>query len=94
MRPVPYREVKRKLEAAGFIQVGQTGSHVKFAKSTTDRMLTATVPNHREVAPVTLRSILRQAHLTFEEFEPTVNSIRGRCRQLLNFNHCAVGRPS
>ena len=34
MRPAPYREVKRKLEAAGFTEVGQTGSHIKFAKTT------------------------------------------------------------
>jgi len=69
MRPVPFREVKRKLQAAGFTQVGQTGSHVKFAKSTAEGTLTATVPNHREVSPGALRSILRQAHLSFEEFD-------------------------
>ncbi len=42
MRPVLYREVKRKLEAAGFLQVGQTGSHSKFAKTTKEGTLTAT----------------------------------------------------
>ena len=68
MRPVPYREVKRKLEAAGFMQVGQTGSHVKFAKTTSEGTLTATVPKHRDVAAGTLRSILRQARLSPEEF--------------------------
>jgi predicted RNA binding protein YcfA (HicA-like mRNA interferase family) len=69
MRPVPYREVKRKLEAAGFVQVGQTGSHAKFAKTTSEGTFTVTVPKHREVAPGTLRSILRQAHLGQHEFE-------------------------
>jgi len=69
MRPVLYSEVKRKLEAAGFIQVGQTGSHVKFAKRTDEGTLTATVPKHREVAPGTLRSILRQARLSEAEFK-------------------------
>ncbi len=68
MRPVPYREVKRKLEAAGFVQVDQTGSHVKFAKTTREGTLTATVPKHREVAG-TLRSVLRQARLSQQEFE-------------------------
>jgi len=68
MRPVPYREVRRKLEAAGFVLVGQTGSHVKFAKTTSEGTLTATVPRHREVAAGTLRSILRQAHLSEDEF--------------------------
>jgi predicted RNA binding protein YcfA (HicA-like mRNA interferase family) len=69
MRPVPYREIKRKLEAAGFVQVGQTGSHVKFAKTTSEGTLTTTVPKHREVAAGTLRNILRQAHLDQHEFE-------------------------
>lgn len=69
MRPVRYREVKRKLEAAGFVRVGQTGSHVKFAKTTNEGTLTATVPRHREVAAGTLRSVLRQARLTPEQFE-------------------------
>jgi predicted RNA binding protein YcfA (HicA-like mRNA interferase family) len=64
MKPVPFREVKRKLETAGFVQVGQTGSHVKFAKSVSEGTRTATVPKHREVAAGTLRSILRQAGLS------------------------------
>ena len=68
MRPVPYREVRRKLLAAGFAEVRQTGSHVKFAKTTEQGLLTATVPKHREVAPGTLRSILRQAQLSEAEF--------------------------
>lgn len=69
MKPVLYREVKRKLEAAGFVLVGQTGSHAKFAKTTTEGILTATVPKHRDVAPGTLRSILRQARLNQAEFD-------------------------
>ena len=69
MKPLPFREVKRKLEAAGFIEVGQTGSHVKFAKTIEVGIRTATVPKHREVAAGTLRSILRQAGLNAEDFE-------------------------
>ncbi|CAN5763499.1 type II toxin-antitoxin system HicA family toxin [soil metagenome] len=69
MKPLPFREVKRKLEAAGFIGVGQTGSHIKFARTTSAGTRTATVPNHREVAAGTLRSILRQSGLNAEEFE-------------------------
>lgn len=69
MKPLPYREVKRKLEAAGFTQVSQKGSHVKFVKKTEEETLTATVPCHREVSAGTLRSILRQASLTLELFE-------------------------
>ncbi len=69
MKPLPYREVKRKLEAAGFIEVGQVGSHVKFARTTPNGTRTATVPKHREVASGTLRSILRQAGISEDEFE-------------------------
>ena len=68
-RPLPYREVKRKLEAAGFVEISQQGSHVKFAKQTDQGLLTAVIPRHREVAADTLRSILRQAGLTWDEFE-------------------------
>jgi len=46
MKPLLFREVRRKLEAAGFIAVGQTGSHIKFAKTTPAGTLTAIVPKH------------------------------------------------
>ncbi|HEX8844512.1 MAG TPA: type II toxin-antitoxin system HicA family toxin [Pyrinomonadaceae bacterium] len=69
MKPHPFREVKRKLEAAGFAQISQKGSHVKFVRRTEQGIRTAIVPQHREVQAGTLRSILRQAGLTPEEFE-------------------------
>ena len=68
LRPMPFREVKRRLEAAGFSQVSQEGSHVKFARETEMGTRTAVVPNHREVTVGTLRSILRQAGIEPEEF--------------------------
>ena len=69
LRAYPFREIKRKLEASGFQEISQRGSHVKFAKETTDGLRTAIVPRHREVAVGTLRSILRQAGLGPDEFE-------------------------
>ncbi len=63
-KTLPYREVVRKLVTAGFMEVGQKGSHVKFAKEIDEGMLTVIVRRHREVAVGTLRSILRQAGLT------------------------------
>ncbi len=68
-RPLPFREVKRRLEAIGFTEISQRGSHVKFAKQTEQGLRTAVVPRHREVAAGTLRSILRQAGLNWDEFE-------------------------
>ena len=49
--------------------MSQKGSHVKFAKRTEIVVRTAIVPRHREIAVGTLRSILRQASLTPDEFE-------------------------
>ena len=69
MKPLPFREVKRKLEAAGFSKVGQNGSHMKFAKTTASGLRTAIIPNHRDVAAGTLRSILRQAGISASDFE-------------------------
>ncbi|PHM11223.1 type II toxin-antitoxin system HicA family toxin [Nostoc sp. 'Peltigera malacea cyanobiont' DB3992] len=69
LKPLPYREVKRRLEAAGFGEVSQKGSHVKFAKSTDEGTRTAIVPRHREITIGTLGSILRQAGISIEEFE-------------------------
>ena len=68
-KPLPYREVRRRLVAAGFVQVGRKGSHVKLAKQTVQGTLTAIVPEHREIKGGTIRSILRQAGMTIEEFE-------------------------
>ncbi len=58
LRPLPYREVKRKLEAAGFTQVSQKGSHVKLIRQSGEETRTAILPRHREVG--TLRSVMRQ----------------------------------
>ncbi|RUT09542.1 hypothetical protein DSM106972_000360 [Dulcicalothrix desertica PCC 7102] len=69
LKPLPFREVKRKLEAAGFEEVSQKGSHVKFAKIIDEGIRTAIVPNKREISIGTLGSILRQAGISIEEFE-------------------------
>ena len=55
--------------AAGFAEISQRGSHVKFVKQTRKGVLTVIVPRHREVAVGTLRSILRQAGLRVDQFE-------------------------
>jgi predicted RNA binding protein YcfA (HicA-like mRNA interferase family) len=60
--------VKRKLQAAGFVAATQRGSHVKFVRHGPEGIRTVIVPDHREVAVGTLRSILRQAGLTDDAF--------------------------
>ena len=59
------KEVKHALERAGFREVSQKGSHVKMRH---DDGRTVIIPMHSELAPGTLRSILRQARLTVEEW--------------------------
>lgn len=68
LKNLSYREVRRRLVAAGFAEVGQAGSHVKFAKRTREGLRTAIVPKHRTIATGTLRSILRQAGIGTDEF--------------------------
>lgn len=64
-----WREAARKLEAAGFTRTGQRGSHIRFARHSSDGSRFVTLPRHREIAPGTLGSIRRQAGLTPREFE-------------------------
>jgi len=68
LKPLPFREVKRRLEAAGFLQVSQKGSHVKFARRDGETVDTAIVPRKPEIAVGTLRSILSQAHVDPDEW--------------------------
>ena len=65
--PVPSgAEAIRVLERAGFAQVSQRGSHVKL-RGTSRRVVI--VPLHDQLARGTLRSIIRQAGLSVEEFD-------------------------
>ena len=69
LKPEPFREIKRRLERAGFAEISQKGSHVKFVRRIVDTVDTAIVPNKHDVPVGTLRSILSQAHITLEEWE-------------------------
>jgi predicted RNA binding protein YcfA (HicA-like mRNA interferase family) len=42
---------------------------VKFVKNTPEGVVTAVVPDHREIPVGTLKSILRQARLSADQFE-------------------------
>ena len=60
------REVVAALARAGFVLHRQRGSHAHYRKGN----LTVTVPMHGgDVGHGTLRSILRQARMTPEEFK-------------------------
>ena len=58
----------RTLKRLGFVQMRQRGSHVILKKQTSEGEIGCVVPMHHELAVGTLRSILRQASVTPEEF--------------------------
>jgi len=62
------REVIRILTKIGFEIVGRKGSHIRLKRRRNKELLIVVVPLHRELARGTLRSILRQANLTLEDF--------------------------
>ena len=65
---VSAEEAIRSLERLGFVQIRQRGSHVTLKKRTSTGDIGCVVPLHRELAIGTLRSVLRQAGVTPEEF--------------------------
>jgi predicted RNA binding protein YcfA (HicA-like mRNA interferase family) len=69
LKPQPYREVKRRLESAGFVETSQKGSHVKFVRRIEETVDTAIVPRKSEVPVGTLRSILNQAHIDPDDWD-------------------------
>ena len=55
--------------AAGFVEKGTHGSHVKFYKIAKEGTLTVIVSKHSsEVPPGTIRSLLRQAMISEDTF--------------------------
>jgi predicted RNA binding protein YcfA (HicA-like mRNA interferase family) len=53
----------------GFTKVRQSGSHVIMQRKVLGETWTAVVPNHREIRPGTLRSIIEQSGLDRAFFE-------------------------
>jgi len=65
-RDVSGAECIRVLERAGFTIQRRNSSHVTMRRD--DPYAWLVVPDHDEIKPGTLRSIIRQAGLTVEEF--------------------------
>jgi predicted RNA binding protein YcfA (HicA-like mRNA interferase family) len=59
----------RALGRLGFAQISQRGSHVKLRRESR----TVIVPMHPEIAPGTLRSILRQAGIDADELSAALS---------------------
>jgi predicted RNA binding protein YcfA (HicA-like mRNA interferase family) len=73
MPPIPLlsgREVVRVFENFGWQIARQRGSHIILVKE--GARATLSVPDHKEVARGTLRSLIRASGLTVEEFIDTI----------------------
>ena len=69
MPPLPRisgREVVKAFERLGWTVDRQSSSHIVLTKS--GEIASLSVPNHREVAKGTLRSLIRSANLTVQQF--------------------------
>ncbi len=60
------KEVVRIFETFGWSVARQRSSHIVMTKE--GEIATLSVPNHKEVAKGTLRSLIRSAGLTVDEF--------------------------
>ena len=60
------QEVVRVFESLGWSVARQRSSHIIMTKE--GEIVTLSIPNHKEVARGTLRSLIRSANLTVEEF--------------------------
>lgn len=65
------REAVRGFERHGWTVALQRGSHIIMIKP--GRNVTLSIPEHREVAKGTLRSLIRAAGLTVEEFSSALH---------------------
>ena len=63
-RDISGAEAVKALRRLGLEVVRQEGSHIRMSKGNVH----VTVPNHRQLMPKTLQSILRHAEITLEEF--------------------------
>jgi predicted RNA binding protein YcfA (HicA-like mRNA interferase family) len=64
------REVVKVFASFGWEVSRQSGSHIIMTKS--GETITLSIPDHREVAKGTLRSLIRAANLTVDEFTTAI----------------------
>jgi len=60
------KEAARAFQRAGWEPIGQVGSHLVLVKSGV--RVNLSIPQHKELSVGTLRSLIRSAGMTVEEF--------------------------
>ena len=68
------QEAVRVFETLGWQVARQKGSHMILVKA--GSLVTLSIPNHKEVAKGTLRSLIRSAGLTVSEFLESLEASR------------------
>jgi len=66
------KEAAKAFEKAGWISLGQVGSHLVMVKP--GIRVNLSIPQHKELAVGTLRALIRHAGLTVEEFLELLSS--------------------
>ena len=66
-------ECVKALEKIGFVVNRQRGSHITLVRQDPSTQLT--VPNHKTIAKGTLRTIIRDAGLTVDEFVDLIKEL-------------------
>ena len=62
------KDVIKILNKAGFHYSRQKGSHIVMVKFVSDKKIIVVIPNHKEIDPGTLLSIMGQSNMTKEDF--------------------------
>jgi predicted RNA binding protein YcfA (HicA-like mRNA interferase family) len=69
LRVLSGREVCKILAQHGYEEIRQRGSHIIMQKKIEESTITIPIPNHKEIRPGTLMSIIRQSRLDRSIFE-------------------------
>ena len=65
---VNYEQVIKALRRDGWVVIRQRGSHIRLQKETAIEVYKLTIPAHRPIKRSTFSHILKQAHLTVDQF--------------------------
>ena len=60
------KQAVKAFEKAGWYRVGQVGSHLVMSKPGV--RVNLSIPQHKELAPGTLRALIRNADMTMDDF--------------------------
>ena len=60
-------KIVKALSKIGFEHIRTSGSHMILTKKNNSKKITIPIPNHKELAKGTLKSIMKQAEINLEE---------------------------